>query len=84
MKIRLIFDEQSVAASRGVTFHLNAATKHPENPVMLPGEPHQWDSLQVGWPGTVLYSPRDRKFRCWYSGLDVLQTPDRAWHTGYA
>ena len=84
MNIHLILDKISVAEAQDVTFYLNCATKHPENPVMLPGEPHQWDSLQAGWPGTVLYSPRDRKFRCWYSGLDVVQTPDRAWHTGYA
>ena len=73
MKTFLILNEQSVAVSRGITFHLNTATKHPANPVMLPGEPHQWDSLCVSWPGTVLYSPRDRKFRCWYTGLDVVQ-----------
>jgi len=82
--VLLILDEESVAESRGVTFHLNAVTKHPEKPVMLPGEPHQWDSLCVSWPGTVLYSPRDRTFRCWYLGLDVVQTPERIWHTGYA
>jgi hypothetical protein len=82
--IQLILDEQSVAESRGVTFHLNQAVKHPENPVLLPGEPHQWDSLCVCWPGTVLYSPRDRKFRCWYSGMDVVQSPDRKWRNGYA
>src|ERR1043165_5991692 len=80
----LLLDDQSVAESHGVTFHLNPATKHPENPVLLPGEPHQWDSLCVSWPGTVLYSPRDQKFRCWYTGLDVMQTPDRTWHCGYA
>ncbi len=67
-----------------MTFHLNAATKHSENPVLLPGEPHEWDSLQVSWPGTVLYSARDRKFRCWYSGLDVVQSPGRHWLPGYA
>jgi len=84
MQVHLILDEQSVAESRGVTFRLNPATKHPENPVLLPGEPHQWDSLCVSWPGTVLYSPRDRTFRCWYTGLDVVQTPGRTWHCGYA
>ena len=83
-QVHLILDEHSVAESRGVTFHLNPATKHPENPVLLPGEPHEWDSLQVSWPGTVLYSPRDRKFGCWYLGLDVVQTPERFWKCGYA
>src|ERR1051326_4732676 len=83
-RIHLIFDEKSVADSRGVTFHLNPAAKHPENPVMLPGEPHHWDSLCVSWPGTVLYSPRDKKFRCWYLAMDIVQVPGRTWHTGYA
>ena len=83
-KAVLILDEQSVASSRGVTFHLNPATKHPENPVMLPGEPHEWDSLQVSWPGAVIYSPAERKFRCWYAGFDAIQSPGRVWRTGYA
>ncbi len=84
MKTHLILDRQSVADARGVTFHLNRATKHAENPVMSPGEPHHWDSLCVSWPGTVLYSARDQTFRCWYTGMDIVQSPDRTWHTGYA
>src|SRR5262245_18696111 len=84
MRLLLILDSALVAHSQGVTFHLNQATKHPENPVLQPGEPHHWDSLCVSWPGTVLYSPSDRKWRCWYLALDIVQTPDRIWHTGYA
>jgi len=83
-RVLLFLDEQSVASFEQVTFHLNPATKHPENPILLPGEPHQWDSLQVTWPATVLHSPRDKMFRCWYSGLDVIQAPGRAWKPGYA
>lgn len=83
MNTRLILDEASVAEFEGVSFHLNQATKHPENPVLLPGEPHQWDSLQVSWPATVLYCS-DGKFRCWYSGFDIIQSPDRVWRPGYA
>ena len=83
----LMLDDKCVAASPGVTFHLNPAKKHPENPVLLPGEPHQWDSLQVAWPATVLYDAGEHKFRCWYSGLDALQK-DRdsldEWPPGYA
>jgi hypothetical protein len=82
--VSLIFDEQSVESHQGVSFHLNRATKHPENPVLLPGAPHQWDSLQVAWPATVLYSPSDKKFRCWYTGLDVVQSPERRFQFGYA
>src|SRR5687767_1915806 len=84
MNIQLILDESSVSTADGVTFHLNQATKHPGNPVLLPGEPHQWDSLQVSWPATVLYSPSDKKFRCWYAGMDCIQSPERRWETGYA
>jgi len=82
--IVLMLDERFVADSDGITFHLNQAVKHPENPVMLPGEPHQWDSLQISWPATVLYNADEKKFRCWYSGFDCLQTPDRFWRPGYA
>ena len=59
-----------------VTCHLNPATKQPENPVLPPGEPHPWDRLCVCWPGAELCRPCDQKFRCWYSGMDVVQSPD--------
>lgn len=84
MKTVFIFDEASVHGHTGVSFHLNSATKHRENPVLLPGEPHQWDSLQVSWPATVLYSAEEKLFRCWYSGLDCIQGPGRRWWPGYA
>lgn len=84
MGVVLLLDQQCVAESSEVSFRLNQAVKHPENPVMLPGEPHQWDGLQVSWPATVLYSPSDSKFRCWYSGFDVIQAPGRFWRPGYA
>jgi hypothetical protein len=83
-RVLLFLDEQSVQSFDAITFHPNPAAKHPENPLLLPGEPHQWDSLQVTWPATVLYSTRDRMFRCWYSGLDVIQAPGRVWKPGYA
>jgi hypothetical protein len=84
MTVHLIIDALSVARADGVTLHLNAAIKHPENPVLLPGAPHQWDSLQVTWPGTVLYDAAEGLFRCWYSGFDAVQTPERWWKPGYA
>jgi hypothetical protein len=84
MNVHLILDEQSVSAHEGVSFRLNPATKHPENPVMPPGEPHRWDSLQISWPATVLYSAEESKFRCWYSGFDIIQSPSRFWRPGYA
>ena len=84
MKVQLLLDRASVADAEGVEFRLNEAAKHPANPVLLPGAPHQWDSLQVSWPATVLYSAEDKRFRCWYSGLDAVQTPGRFWKPGYA
>src|SRR4029450_11599139 len=82
-RVLLFLDEQSVASFDTITFHLNPAVKHSENPLLLPGETHQSDSLQVTWPATVLYSPLDRRFRCWSSGLDVIQAPGRVWKPGY-
>lgn len=84
MRITLIIDERSVSEHSGVSFRINPAKKHEENPVMLPGEPHQWDSLQVIWPATVLFDKETQKFTCWYLGLDAKQRPDRRWVAGYA
>lgn len=69
----LILDDQCVSSFRGITFHLNQAEKHPENPVIIPGYPHEWDGLQVNWPSCVVYDPEDALFRCWYHGLEVIQ-----------
>lgn len=94
----LILDEQSVASSEGVRFRLNQAQKHLENPVLMPGLPHEMDGLQVNWPSTVIYDPEPGLFRCWYQGRDVMQYdgntyPERKplanwlgrlWRLGYA
>jgi len=94
----LILDAQSLASSEGVRFRLNQAQKHPENPVLVPGLPHEMDGLQVNWPSTVLYDPEASLFRCWYQGRDVMQYdgntyPERRplanwlgrlWRLGYA
>ena len=81
----LVLDRLSMADADGATFHLNPAQKRPENPVLLPGEPQEWDGLQVSWPGTVLYDANEKLFRCWYNGLDAVQKnrPPR-WVPGYA
>jgi hypothetical protein len=87
LKKLFLFDRESVAAAADtVTFHLNQATKRPENPVLIPGEPQQWDSLQVIWPGTVLYDADDKLFRAWYNGMDAVQAgrPALPWSPGYA
>ena len=85
LKTMLILDRLSVADAGGASFHLNPAKKHPENPVLLPGEPQHWDGLQVVWPGTVLYDAEDKLFRCWYSGMDPVQkNRPPLWSPGYA
>ena len=76
-KVVLIVDEQSVESVEGVTFHLNQARKHEENPVLIPGRPHEVDSLQVSWPSTTIYDPVGKKFMCYYSGMDVIQYDSR-------
>lgn len=98
MKVQLILDKSDVQSAQGVCFRLNPARKHPENPVLIPGFPHEWDSLQVNWPSRVCYDPHDKLFKCWYHGLDAVQYdvathPERRgfeywlgrlWRTGYA
>jgi len=96
--IQLILGSADVHSAQGVSFHLNPAQKHPDNPVLIPGFPHEWDSLQVNWPSRVCYDPQDKLFKCWYHGLDAVQYdvathPERRdfehwlgrlWRTGYA
>ena len=98
MTVQLLADAPSVKSVQHVSFRLNPALKHPENPVLIPGFPHEWDSLQVNWPSRVCYDRHDRLFKCWYSGLDAVQYdvathPERhgfehwlgrLWRTGYA
>ena len=81
----LILDRESVAAAEHVEFHLNPAQKHAENPLLSPGAAHEWDGLQITWPGTVLYDNDDQMFRCWYSGIDAVQkNRPPLWVPGYA
>jgi hypothetical protein len=83
--VQPIFDASSVFSSERVTFHLGTVARHPENPLLIPGEPQEWDGLQVTWPGTVLYDEVDQRFRCWYSGLDAVQSNrPPLWLPGYA
>jgi hypothetical protein len=98
MPVQLILEKSSVQEARKVSFHLSEADKHPENPVLMPGYPHEWDSLQVNWNSVVLYDAEENIFRCWYAGLDAIQYdinqyPERQgfakwlgriWRTGYA
>lgn len=87
---QLILDQDSVASSEGVRFQLSSATKHPLNPLLAPGRPEKWDSLQVSWPGTVVFDEEERLFKCFYSGLDATHIPSTGpstefpWRPGYA
>lgn len=47
MTVELIIDESCVESTQGISFRLSQASKHPDNPVLIPGYPHEWDSLQV-------------------------------------
>lgn len=71
--VQLILDRQSVDSAEDVEFHLNQATKHAENPVILPGMPHEWDGLQVNWPSHIIYDRDAKLFRCWYHGMEAVQ-----------
>jgi hypothetical protein len=96
--VHLILDAQSVQSAEDVEFHLHQATKHPENPVMIPGMPHEWDGLQINWPSQVLYDRESKLFRCWYNGVEAVQYDTRVyperkgfahwlgrmWNVGYA
>jgi hypothetical protein len=72
-RVQLILDRQSVQSADDIEFHLHQATKHPENPVIIPGMPHEWDGLQINWPSQVLYDRESKLFRCWYNGLEAVQ-----------
>src|SRR6185436_4929534 len=72
-KVQLILDRQSLQSAEDIEFHLHQATKHAENPVIIPGMPHEWDGLQINWPSQVLYDRESKLFRCWYSGLEAVQ-----------
>ena len=96
--VQLILGKSDVQSAQGVSFHLNPAQKHTDNPVLIPGFPHEWDSLQINWPSRACYDPQDKLFKCWYHGLDAVQYdvathPERRgfahwlgrlWRTGYA
>jgi hypothetical protein len=85
-QIHLMLDAQGAGDVKGLEFKLNQARKHPENPVLSPGYPHQFDSLSVSWPATVLYDKNEKIFRCWYTTLDAVQEnrPPTVWEDAYA
>jgi len=80
----LFFDLAEIDQINRVRLSVCQATKHPNNPVMIPGDKDKWDSAQSGpWSmRTVLYDPDMKKFRCWYTGTDIAVKAK--WYNGYA
>ena len=70
------------------TYHLVqrvcTAEKHPNNPVLPLGDPHEWYASQARpWPSpTVIWDEDERVFKAWYSGSDIA--PEKWTAMGYA
>src|SRR2546426_2162159 len=81
-------DPQAFPLQTGAHQVLEPGQKCPENPILRPRS-GQWDGTRCKVYGTVLYDPRDKLFKMWYSG--GTDTPDAvrrhdgsARHVGYA
>ena len=54
---------------------VNQATKHPNNPVIAPGNVEDWDSDRASnWAASLLFDPTDGLFKAWYYGIDIKST----------
>ncbi|MBI4559933.1 MAG: PQQ-binding-like beta-propeller repeat protein [Candidatus Hydrogenedentes bacterium] len=60
-------DPANFPEMRNARLSLVPGRKHPENPVLRP-RPGQWDGTRCKVYGTVLFDPRDKLFKMWYSG----------------
>ena len=81
----LFLDLLEVADMDNAQLVVNAATKHPANPVIKTGLLGAWDSLQAAtWHGTVIWDDEDHIFKAWYVGIDALETSTWQTRTGYA
>jgi hypothetical protein len=80
----LFLDLLEMAGWEGIELALEAAQKHPKNPIFAPGEPGSFDRDRVFNHGAVLFE--GDKFRMWYNGVALV--PGKPWwewlHTGYA
>jgi hypothetical protein len=65
---RLFIDLQDVARMDHVRQTVCAARKHPLNPLLRVGLPHEWDGGRASpWPTrSVVFDPRRHLFQCWY------------------
>ncbi|MBI84826.1 MAG: hypothetical protein CMJ81_16660, partial [Planctomycetaceae bacterium] len=66
---QLFIDDELVESVEGVTRTLHQPTKHPQNPLLARAD-EQADRWDAGMPtcfSSVLYDPRNRLFKMWYS-----------------
>ena len=51
---------------------VNQAQKHPNNPVLGPGDVHDWDGDRAAsWAGSLFYDQEEKLFKLWYQGRDI-------------
>ncbi len=68
---QLFLDDFIVAESDGLDRTLHHPVDYEKNPVMLPE--HPWEHRRIPF-GSVLYSPAERMFRCWYLALNIYDS----------
>jgi hypothetical protein len=64
----LFVDKVLVRDTKGVSFALHPATKHPANQLMKVDLP--WESWRILLSGSVLYDKHQRLFKMWYQTSD--------------
>ena len=62
---QLFLDDALIASRSGLKRVVNQPKKYAGNPVVRAGQT-PWQSFRAQVYGTVLYDPRDRKFKMWY------------------
>ncbi len=68
---QLFVDDFLVTEMAGVRRTLHQPVDFEKNPVMLPE--HPWEHRRIPF-GSVLYSPTEKKFRCWYLTLNIYDS----------
>lgn len=68
---QLFLGDFLVAEMVGLKRTLHQPVDYEHNPVMLPE--HPWEHRRIPY-GSVLYSPTEKKFRCWYLTLNIYDS----------
>ncbi len=68
---QLFIDDYLVASMQGLKRTLHQPTDIENNPVMLPE--HPWEHRRIPF-GSVIYSVKEEKFRCWYLVLNIYDS----------